>query len=81
VKSCDDCPELDVKELARTVTTLVLAVASMIVMTLAGCANPRGIESKAALAAPTALGAVDTTVVALVAADCGEASTTRCSPT
>ena len=63
-----DEPTIDVKEVARTVTTLVLALASMIVMTLAGCANPRGIESKAALVAPTTLGAQATTAVAPIAA-------------
>ena len=64
-----DEPAIDVKEVARTVTTFVLAVASMIVMTLAGCANPRGIESKAALIAPTTLGAEAPTAVAPIAAD------------
>ncbi len=65
----DDTPGVDAKAVARTVTTLVLAVASMIVLTLAGCANPRGIESKAALVAPTSLGAVQTSEVAPIAAD------------
>jgi outer membrane protein TolC len=69
VNDRDDQPAMDVKEVARTVTTLVLAVASMIVMTLAGCANPRGIESKATLVAPTTLGAADSTAVAPIAAD------------
>jgi NodT family efflux transporter outer membrane factor (OMF) lipoprotein len=69
MKPCDDCPEVDAKAVARTVTTLVLAVASMIVMALAGCANPRGIESKATLVVPTSLGASDTTAIAPVAAD------------
>ncbi len=69
MKACDECSAVDTKAVARTVTTLVLAVASMIVMALAGCANPRGIESKAALLAPTALGAVETPATATIAAD------------
>ncbi|MEO7116150.1 MAG: efflux transporter outer membrane subunit [Caldimonas sp.] len=70
MKACDDCrKDVDVREVARTFTTFVLAVASMIVMTLAGCASPRGIESKASLAAPTTLGAVESTQVAPIAVD------------
>ena len=69
MKRCDDCPRIDAKAVAGTMTTLLVAVASMIVLALAGCANPRGIESKAALVAPTTLGAVETPTVAPVAAD------------
>lgn len=41
----------------RTLTTIVIALGSSIVMTLAGCASPRGIEPKAALALQVVLGA------------------------
>ncbi len=50
-------------------TTFVVAVASVIVMALAGCVSPRGIDSKAVLAAPTALGAEGPAAAAPVAAD------------
>ena len=69
MKTCDECPGMDTKAVARTVTTFVLAVASMIVMALAGCANPRGIESQAALLAPTSIGAVEAPATAAIAAD------------
>ncbi len=54
---------------ARTMTTLVVAVASMIVMALAGCVSPRGIDSKAVLVSPTTLGAEGPAAAAPVAAD------------
>ncbi|MEO8312007.1 MAG: efflux transporter outer membrane subunit [Caldimonas sp.] len=50
-------------------TTVILALASVVVMALAGCANPRGIESSAALIAPATLGTESTTSVAPVAAE------------
>jgi NodT family efflux transporter outer membrane factor (OMF) lipoprotein len=69
MKRCDSCNTVDAKAVARTMTTFVVAVASMIVLALAGCANPAGIEPKATLAAPAALGADATSTVAPVAAD------------
>ncbi|MEO6363524.1 MAG: efflux transporter outer membrane subunit [Caldimonas sp.] len=53
----------------RTLTTIVIALGSSIVMTLAGCASPRGIEPKAALALPAALGADAGASEARIAAD------------
>ena len=53
----------------RTLTTIVIALGSSIVMALAGCANPRGIEAKATLVSPTSFGADAAAVVAPVAAD------------
>ncbi|MEO8081645.1 MAG: efflux transporter outer membrane subunit, partial [Caldimonas sp.] len=43
--------------LRRTLTTVIIAVGSSIVLALAGCANPGGIESAAKLATPASLGA------------------------
>jgi len=68
MKPCQSCPDVGKSALTRTVTTFVLAIASVVVMALAGCANPRGIESSAKLVAPAALGA-DAAAVAPVAAD------------
>jgi NodT family efflux transporter outer membrane factor (OMF) lipoprotein len=68
MKPCETSPGVDAKAVARTMTTVVLAIASMIVMALAGCANPSGIESKATFVSPAALGA-ETATVAPVAAD------------
>jgi len=50
-------------------TTVIVALASVVVMALAGCANPRGIESTATLATPAALGAAPVPAVAPIAAD------------
>ncbi len=57
------------RAVARTMTTVIVAVASMLVLALAGCANPRGIEAKASLIAPATLGADPAAAVAPVAAD------------
>jgi len=54
---------------ARTMTTFVVAVASMIVMALAGCVSPGGITSKAVLASPAAVGADGAATAAPIAAD------------
>ena len=56
-------------ESRRVLTTLLLALGSSVVMVLGGCANPRGIEPKAALVTPASLGAASTDEVAPVAAD------------
>ncbi|HEY4956192.1 MAG TPA: hypothetical protein VII31_00135 [Caldimonas sp.] len=69
MKPFETCAAVDAKAVARTMTTFVIAVASMVVLALAGCANPRGIESKAALVAPAALGADAAPAVAPIAAD------------
>jgi NodT family efflux transporter outer membrane factor (OMF) lipoprotein len=69
MKDCDHCPGGGAGAVARTMTTVIVAVASMLVLALAGCANPRGIEAKATLIAPAALGADAGTTVAPVGAD------------
>jgi len=69
MKACEECPGVPVGAVARTMTTVLLALASVVVMALAGCANPRGIESTATLTAPTALGADPASAGAPVAAD------------
>ena len=56
-------------ESRRVLTTLLVALGSSVVMVLAGCANPRGIEQKAALVSPVSLGAVSAAEVAPVATD------------
>jgi len=56
-------------ESRRVLTTLLVALGSSVVMILAGCANPRGIELKAALVSPVSLGAESAAEVAPVAAD------------
>ena len=53
----------------QTLTTLVIALGSSIVLALAGCASPSGIASSAKLEAPATLGAVATDTVAPVAAE------------
>ena len=53
----------------QTLTTLVIALGSSIVMALAGCASPGGIEPAAQLTAPAALGADASAAVVPVAAD------------
>ena len=67
MSECDDCPGLAASAVARTMTTVLVALASVVVMALGGCASPRGIEPKAALIAPAALGADAGVAVAPVA--------------
>jgi outer membrane protein TolC len=57
MKACEECAGIPLAAVARTMTTVIVALASVVVMALAGCANPRGIESTATLAVPAALGA------------------------
>ena len=57
MRRCLGCPDAGVRAAARTMTTLVVAVASMLVLALAGCANPRGIEPVATLAPAASFGA------------------------
>ena len=66
---CDTIDLLRSPEVKRTLTTVVIALGSSIVMALAGCASQAGIESKARLVAPAAFGAADATGAAAVAAD------------
>ncbi|HEX4233389.1 MAG TPA: efflux transporter outer membrane subunit [Caldimonas sp.] len=53
----------------QTLTTLVIALGSTIVLTLVGCASPSGIAPSAKLASPATLGADTTAVVAPVTAE------------
>jgi NodT family efflux transporter outer membrane factor (OMF) lipoprotein len=69
MKACEECRGVPLGSVARTMTTVLVALASVVVMALAGCANPRGIESTATLTAPTALGAEAASAAAPVAAD------------
>ncbi|HEV7577017.1 MAG TPA: TolC family protein, partial [Caldimonas sp.] len=69
MKDCDNCPGIGASAVARTMTTVIVAVASMLVLALAGCANPRGIDAKATLIAPGALGADAAAAVAPIPAD------------
>ena len=69
MNGCEECPGVAVAAVARTMTTVIVALASVIVLALAGCASPRGIESSATLAAPAAYGADPAGAVAPVAAD------------
>jgi len=63
----EESPGIAAGAVARTMTTVIVALASVIVMALAGCANPRGIESSATLAAPAAFGAAPAASAAAVA--------------
>ncbi|HSC65347.1 MAG TPA: TolC family protein, partial [Caldimonas sp.] len=69
MKACDTCAGVDLGAVARTMTTVIVALASVVVMALAGCANPGGIESAAKVAAPAALGADPAAAVLPIAAD------------
>jgi NodT family efflux transporter outer membrane factor (OMF) lipoprotein len=53
----------------QTLTTLVIALGSTIVLTLVGCASPSGISPSAKLTAPATLGADTTTAIAAVSSD------------
>ncbi|HTJ05753.1 MAG TPA: efflux transporter outer membrane subunit [Caldimonas sp.] len=55
--SCQDCRAGGPTGIARTLTTVVVAVASVLVLALAGCASTDGIASNAKLVAPATLGA------------------------
>jgi NodT family efflux transporter outer membrane factor (OMF) lipoprotein len=68
-KDRENCPALATSAVARTMTTIVVAVASMLVMALAGCVSPRGIDSKATLAVPATLGAQGPAATVPVASD------------
>jgi len=57
MSGCQDCQSIRAGAVARTLTTFVVAVASVVVMALAGCASPEGIAPSAQLAAPAAVGA------------------------
>ena len=57
------------KAVARTVTTIVIALTSTIVIALAGCANPSGIVSNGKLVDPAKVGVSGSTGNAALAAD------------
>jgi len=57
MSGCQDCQSIRAGAVARTLTTFVVAVASVVVMALAGCASPEGIAPSAQLVAPAAVGA------------------------
>ena len=57
MSGCQECQVNGVGAVARTLTTFVVAVASVVVMALAGCASTEGIASSAQLAAPATVGA------------------------
>ena len=57
------------KAVARTVTTIVIALTSTIVIALAGCANPSGIVSNAKLVEAPKVGVSSSTGQAALAAD------------
>ena len=42
MNGCEECPGIAAGAVARTMTTVIVALASVIVMALAGCANPWG---------------------------------------
>src|SRR5436190_12341794 len=69
MKACEQCAGAPLGAVARTMTTVLVALASVVVMALAGCANPRGIESTATLAAPASLGADPAGAAAPVVSD------------
>ena len=52
-----------------TLAAFVIAVASTVLLTLAGCANPRGIASQAVPLAPAQVGLADAASVPVIAAD------------
>ncbi|HWK82680.1 MAG TPA: TolC family protein, partial [Caldimonas sp.] len=66
---CDRCTRVRVRAAARTITTIVIALTSTIVIALAGCASSAGIASSERPVAPASLGVSATTPVAPIAAD------------
>ena len=66
---CDRCTRVRAKAAARTITTIVIALTSTIVIALAGCASSAGIASSEKLVAPASLGVSATTPAAPIAAD------------
>ena len=54
---------------ARTITTIVIALTSTIVIAHAGCADPSGIASTSKLVEPKSVGVSSVTPVAAIAAD------------
>ena len=51
MNGCEGCRGLGAGAFARTMTTIAVALASVVVLALAGCANARGIDSSATVAA------------------------------
>lgn len=60
----DENTRLRAKAAARTITTIVIALTSTVVIALAGCADASGIGSKAVLVRPDSVGVPATTVAA-----------------
>jgi NodT family efflux transporter outer membrane factor (OMF) lipoprotein len=69
VSRCDRWTRVRAKAAARTITTIVIALTSTIVIALAGCASSTGIASSEKLVAPASLGVSATTPAAPIAAD------------
>lgn len=69
MSDCQECRAQGPGAVARTLTTFVVAVASVLVMALAGCASPSGIAPSAQLVAPATLGAAGTQSQAPVASE------------
>ncbi|HZW72726.1 MAG TPA: efflux transporter outer membrane subunit, partial [Caldimonas sp.] len=68
-QDCRDCRDAGPGAVARTLTTFVVALASVVVMALAGCASTSGITPSAQLAAPATVGAAGAQPQAPVAAE------------
>ena len=69
MSDCQECRANGPVAAARTLTTFVVALASVVVMALAGCASPSGIAPSAQFAAPASLGAAGAEPSAPVAAE------------
>ena len=66
---CNGDSSVRAKAVARTLTTIVIALTSTIVIALAGCANPSGIASNDRLVDPAKVGVSNTPGNAVLAAD------------
>ncbi|MEO8527317.1 MAG: hypothetical protein ABI460_21480, partial [Caldimonas sp.] len=66
---CNSDSAARVKAVARTLTTIVIALTSTIVIALAGCANPAGIASSATFVDPAKVGVSATPAKDVLAAD------------
>ena len=69
MKACDDCLGAGAGAVARTMTTVIVALASVVVLALAGCASPSGISANAVLIAPASLAADPAPTAAPVGAE------------
>jgi NodT family efflux transporter outer membrane factor (OMF) lipoprotein len=66
---CEAATSERAKAAARTITTIVIALTSTIVIALAGCANPGGIAPAAKLVEPASVGVAGSTTASPLAAD------------